>query len=200
MIDLNQAIIVNSPDVRAWSITSSITHLAFDNYISRIDHTKANDWPDVIPPGFSGPIQFTWWLFLKLGDKWYGSGFLEMWKGRDTSGSRADPDVPSLYHKHWFYSPRWYPINTHGPIMPGEMIGMMVTSGDARDSKGPFGPMERSNIVVFPATDNGSFDFPDERALPIPPIPSEQPGWNERFNKIDNDLETIIKILEPYKK
>ena len=46
----------------------------------------------------------------------------------------------------------------HGPTRSGELIGFMVTAGNARDSVGPM-VQERSNVVVFPATDNASFTF-----------------------------------------
>jgi hypothetical protein len=49
-------------------------------------------------------------------------------------------------------------MQEHGPIRPGESIGFLVTAGNARDSVGPV-LQERSNVVVVPATDNGSFTF-----------------------------------------
>lgn len=160
--DLHAATIVNAPDVRDWPATATITGVSFDGTVSRIAFTKQDGpgrWPDVIPPGFSGPIEYTWWLFVQVNGQWVGSGFIEMWNGRDGSGTPSDPDVPSLYAAHWFYSPRWTPMFGHGPIQPGERIGFMVTSGDARDHKGPDSVRERSNVVVFPATDRGSFSF-----------------------------------------
>jgi len=157
--DLNNALIVDSPlDVASWPLTTAITNVTFDGSVSRIFFTKQNGpdrWPDVIPPGFNGPIEYTWWLFLNVDGKWAGAGFLEMWNGRDGSG-----DLPSTYDKDWYYSSRWAPLYGHGPIQPGEQIGFMVTSGDARDNKGPESVRERSNVVVFPASDNAVYNFP----------------------------------------
>jgi hypothetical protein len=63
-------------------------------------------------------------------------------------------------------------MDTHGPIKPGELIGFMVTSGNARDSVGPYGPMERSNVVVVPAADVATYTF---NAQPPPPIVQPPP-------------------------
>lgn len=157
-LDLSQAQIVNSPDVRNWPQTATMTGISFDGGITRVNFTKKDGpdrWPDVTPPGWDGPIQYTLWLFLQVNGVWVGSGFIDMWNTRDGSGSSDDPDVPSVYHQHWYYGTRWSPMQEHGPIKAGEPIGFMVTSGNARHGIGPFGPMERSNVVVFAATDNG---------------------------------------------
>lgn len=157
-LDLSQAQIVNAPDVRGWPQTATLTGISFDGGVTRVDFTKKDEpdrWPDVKPPNWQGPLQYTLWLFLQMNGVWVGSGFIQFWYGRDGSGSSDDPDVPSLYHQHWYYGTRWSPMQEHGPIQPGELIGFMVTSGNARDGVGPFGPQERSNVVVFNATDNG---------------------------------------------
>lgn len=162
-IDLSRAQIVNAPDVRTWAPTARITRVSFSGGVTRVAFTKQDGdgrWPDVTPPGWSGPLQYTLWLFVKTGDgSWAGSGFIQFWHGRDGSGSAADPDLPSVYDKHWYYAERWSPIFGHGQIQPGEQIGFMVTSGNERDSGGPFSVQERSNVVVFAATDNGAYNF-----------------------------------------
>jgi hypothetical protein len=160
-IDLSGSRIVNAPDVRTWNETAAITKVSFDGAVTRIEFTKqdgANRWPDVTPPGWQGPLQYTIWLFLKIDGQWVGSAFIQMWHGRDGSGSPADPDVPSVFHDHWYYGTRWSPMQDHGPIRTGELIGLMVTAGNARDSVGPV-LQERSNLVAIPATDNGVFTF-----------------------------------------
>ncbi len=164
MLSLNAAKIVNAPDVTGWKMGAAVTHVSFDGATSRIAFTKqdgADRWPDVRPPNFQegDSVQYTWWLFREVNGQFVGSAFVEMWHGRDGSGRADDPDVPSLYHAHWSYDQRWSPLNTLGPIKPGERIGMMVTSGDARDSKGPYSVQERSNIVTFAAADVGTFTF-----------------------------------------
>jgi hypothetical protein len=160
-LDLSTVRIVNAPDARGWAETARITKLSFDGATTRVEFTKQdgpNRWPDSTPPGWEGPLQYTLWLFLRVNGEWIGSGFIQMWYGREGSGTNADPDVPSRYHEHWYYGSRWSPMQEHGPIRPDEPIGFMVTAGNARDSVGPM-LQERSNVVVVPATDNGSFTF-----------------------------------------
>jgi hypothetical protein len=162
VIDLASAQIVNAPDVRQWRETAKITRVSFDGSTTRIAFDKQdgpNRWPDVRPAGWDGDLQYTIWLFLQVHGKWIGSAFIQMWHGRDGSGSPADPDVPSKFHEHWYYSTRWAPMHEHGPIQPGELIGFMVSSGNGRDNVGPFGPKERSNIVVVKASDIATYTF-----------------------------------------
>lgn len=161
-IDLNAATLVDSPDIRSWPMTAKIQHISFDGSTTRVTFTKQDGpdrWPDVTPPGWSGPLQYTLWLFRRIAGVWVGAAFVQFWHGRDGSGSPSDPDVPSVYHHHWYYAPRWAPLFGSGPILPGEVIGFLVSSGNARDGVGPFGPAERSNVVTFAATDSGTFDF-----------------------------------------
>src|SRR5438874_7529373 len=184
-IDLSRAKIVNAPEVRTWASTARITAVTFENGKTRVEFTKKDGstrWPDVRPAGWAGDLQYTLWLFVKNGDEWAGSAFIQFWHGRDGSGSAADPDVPSVYEKHWYYSDRWAPIYGHGPLHQGEQIGFMVTSGNERDSGGPFGPQERSNVVVFAATDSGTYNFaiteptPEPAPAPLPSVPTVPPS------------------------
>lgn len=160
--DLRTAEIVNAPDVSQWPARATITGISFDGATTRIAFTKyegPDRWPDITPAGWTGPLQYTIWLCLQNGGQWACSAFVQMWHGRDGSGSAADPDVPSIYDRHWYYDRRWAPLNGHGPIQPSEPIGFLVTSGNARDSVGPYSVQERSNVVVVPATDRGAFTF-----------------------------------------
>jgi hypothetical protein len=173
---LSQAQIVDAPDVSGWRQTATITALTFDGSSTAISFSKQwgpDRWPDVVPPGWSGPLQYTLWLCLNISGQWTCSGFVQFWYGRLASGDPAQPDVPSRYHLNYFYSNRWRPMDTHGVIQPGELIGFLVTSGNTRDSVGPYGPMERSNVVVVPATDRGTFTF--EPTPPTPPTPPVRP-------------------------
>ena len=200
MFDLSAAQIVNAPDVRQWPMTAALTQISFDGSMTSVAFTKKNGpgrWPDITPKGWDGPLQYTLWLFLQVDAYWVGSGFIQFWNGREGSGSSSDPDVPSLYHKNWFYAERWRPINGHGPIQPGEKIGLMVTSGNARDSGGPFGPSERSNVVVIAATDRGVFDFPVDAPVPTPtPPPTPTPAAATLSPATKVTLETLHADLQ----
>jgi hypothetical protein len=173
--DLRSAVIVNSPDVRGWPVTATITGVAFDGATSRIAFSP-DVWPDAVPHGFAGPINWTWWLFRQINGQWVGAGFILRWRGQNSSGSESDPDVPSVYHAHWFYADRWNPLHQAGPIRPGELLAFMVTAGAARDNTGPYPVQERSNVVVFPATDRGTFPpFGGAPPAPTPPGPPPPP-------------------------
>lgn len=185
MLNIHQAQIVNAPDVADWPITTALTSVSFDGAVTRVDFTKKEGvgrWPDVTPAGWTGPLEYTLWLFVKQPNgQWVGSGFIQFWNGRDGTGTASDPDVPSRYAKNWYYAERWTPIFGHGPIASGEEIGFMVTSGNQRDSGGPNSVQERSNVVTFAATDNGHYSFssapvPVPTPVPIPtPVPTPQP-------------------------
>ena len=200
MFDLSAAQVVNAPDVRQWPVTAALTQISFDGSMTSVAFTKKigpGRWPDITPKGWDGPLQYTLWLFVKNGDQWVGSGFIQFWNGREGSGSPSDPDVPSVYHKNWFYAERWRPINGHGPIQPGEKIGLMVTSGNARDSGGPFGPSERSNVIVIAATDRGVFDFPVDAPVPTPtPPPTPTPAAATLSPETKVTLETLHADLQ----
>jgi hypothetical protein len=206
MFDLSAAKIVAAPDPRNWPITTALTQVSFDGSMTRVNFDKKDGharWSDVTPEGWDGPLQYTIWLFLRIGAEWVGSAFVQMWHGRDGSGSPADPDVPSLYHKNWFYDRRWAPMDSHGPILPGEQIGFMVTAGNARNNQGPNG-MQRSNVVLLAATDRGVFEFPVQTITPKPdPEPARplQPsGTIVTLETLHADLQTLIAMVRDLKK
>lgn len=165
-IDIHAAQIVDAPPAADWPITTSITSVSFINGVTSVDFTKKagpDKWTEL--PAFAaktcpgdGCIQYTLWLFRLIDSRWVGSAFIQFWDGRPGSGSASDPDVPSKYDQHWYFSSRWAPLNGSGPIRPGETIAFMVSHGNARDSAGTFAP-ERSNVVTFPATDAGTINF-----------------------------------------
>jgi hypothetical protein len=203
MFDLSAAKIIAAPDARAWPITTALTQVSFDGSTTRVDFDKKDGpdrWADVTPDGWDGPLQYTIWLFLQIGGEWIGSGFVQMWHGRDGSGSPADPDVPSRYHKNWFYDARWAPMDSHGPIQQGEQIGFMVTAGNARNNQGPNGT-QRSNVVLLAATDRGVFDFPV--TLKLKPDSAEGSGTRVpgvTLETLHADLQTLIAMVRDLKK
>lgn len=169
-LDIRDSRIVNSPDIRSWPATATITQLSFRDGVTRVEFTRKNGpnrWPDVTPAGWDGPLQYTLWLFVRINRTWTGSGFIQFWHERDGTGDASVPVLPA-FAKNWYYAERWAPIFGHGDIQPGEQIGFMVTSGNARDSVGPYGPQERSNVVVIAATNGGTFEFPVGPVNPVP--------------------------------
>lgn len=59
-------------------------------------------------------------------------------------------------------------------------------------SVGPNSVLERSNIVLVPASDNATFVFPTEGEpdVPVTPVPTPIPGT------IDDKLDEILRILK----
>lgn len=144
-IDLLQALIVGaSPDVRSWPI---VTNLAITSLEPAITPSFQDPgWPDVTPPGFEGTIEYTVWAFALINGKWTGSGFIEMWRGRENCGNNAPGlNVRQQLQQNWWYYP---PEMVNYLPQPGDQIGFMVTSGDQRRGRGPDSVQQRSNVVL----------------------------------------------------
>jgi hypothetical protein len=155
-INLFQAKVYNSPsDVASWPATSTLTRLDLMPSGVHVESTKQDSWPEVVPPGWSGGLQYTLWIVLNINGQWYTSGCIEYWRGLYESGGPV-----TNYAQDWYYDPiRWGPMAGHQPS-PGEQVGFFVTAGDARNN-GPISVKERSNVVIvsFPSSGGQSFRF-----------------------------------------
>jgi hypothetical protein len=61
-IPIDQVQILNSPDVRGWTPTATITKLEFWRGAGiHVEFDRNAAWPDVVPEGWNGPIQYTVW-------------------------------------------------------------------------------------------------------------------------------------------
>lgn len=179
-IDLASAQIHNSPDVRGWAATSTITRLEFRPTGVHVEHTKvqgAGAWPNFRPPGWDGDLQYTLWIFVNLGGTWHGSGCIEFWQSCDQNGGPAEE-----FAKNWYYDAnRWAPMTGHQPAV-GEIVGFMVSAGDARNS-GTVSLQERSNVVAMPFPSSGAIytapvQIPEPAPTPAPvpaPAPTPEP-------------------------
>ncbi len=157
-VDLSKAGVHNSPaDAVKWPVTTALTALDITASGVRVQFAKKDGpdrWPDVTPPGWSGPLQYTLWLALQVGGKWHTAGLIEFWHGLDTGGGDITRD--DQIAKNWTYD--------CGPMAyqpaVGEQVGFFVTAGDAR-KKDVAAHHERSNVVVipFPASTPASFTF-----------------------------------------
>lgn len=157
-IDGINVIIEASPDVSSWSKTTSITSADTKLNISFSKKDGGGRWPDVTPPGWSGPIQYTIWIFMKISGQWYASGIVECWNGR------IDPSDISIacgnqIARNFVYGSAWGPMQGHQPAV-GEEMGIMVVAGDQR-LKDVRSVLERSNIAFFkmPACGAGALSF-----------------------------------------
>lgn len=167
MLDLSRAQIVNpGPDVRAWPVAATITGLALRADGVHIDFTTEQDWPDIVPPGWSGPLQYTLWLFLEINGVWIGSGIIQYWRGLDVNGGNVTADRQIA--RNWLYDSRWGAMQGRQPAV-GERVGFLVSAGNARGQDDHI-IAARSQVVVipFPAAPQ-TFTF--EATAPVPDAP-----------------------------
>ena len=157
-INLGTAAVYNSPpDIASWPATASITRLTMSSSTGlSFDFTASNRWPDVVPPGWSGPLQYTVWAVVNVGGRWNTSGFIQMWRGRTGTGA----PILAEFARNWAYDSRWGPMNGYQPHA-GEQMGFFLSAGNARGVTDVSSVRERTNVVVvsLPAGDNGSFTF-----------------------------------------
>ena len=158
-IDLRQVTVINpAVDVANWPITTRISVLDFNSGGVAVEFSKKDGpgrWPDIVPPGWDGPIQYTIWMVENIGGRWYTSGGVEYWY---RLGRQGGP--PSQFANNWYYSPQvWGPLASHQPAV-GEQVGFFVTAGDQRAKDVRF-VTERSNVVVvsFPSDSGGYYPF-----------------------------------------
>ena len=157
-LDLHQ-VIVRGPggDVANWPVTTTIRVLDFNSGGVFVDFAKKDGpdrWPDVVPPGWGGSIQYTIWMVVNHGGQWYTAGGVEFWHGLDRGGG-----PPSMYAQNWYYNAQvWGPLDQHQPSV-GEQVGFFVTAGDQR-AKDVRLVTERSNVVVVPFPSNGGAYYP----------------------------------------
>ncbi len=156
--NLGAAVVHSSPaDVARWPVTATIKSLAFRSDGVAVDFTKKNGpnrWPDVTPPGWSGPLQYTLWIAMNLGGVWHTCSPIEYWNTLVANG--GDVTINNQIAVNWTYY--------CGPMArqprPGEQVGFFVTAGDQR-KKDVHKVHERSNVVVipFPASAGRTFTF-----------------------------------------
>lgn len=179
----------NSPDVSGRPETSRITKVEFSPQSVYIRHTREADWPQPIPPGWEGGVQYTSWYVIWVDGAWWTAGCLEHWKTAPDdpfSGSwkGGEGGAPFSHGKSDF----WYhavPMNQKQPHS-GELIGIFVTAGSQRmkDVTDP-NCIERSNLVFVnvPSADTGVYTFDGgsegEGGGTVPP---GLPGYDEQHS------------------
>jgi hypothetical protein len=145
------------PDLGSWPETARITSIEFTGASMRVDFDRrdppdGNRWPDQIPPGFAGPLQYTLGMCRNLEGGWHCSAIVQFWYGR----SLDDTAEPSRFWREWWYDgARWGPLATNRP-QEGETVGIFVGSGDLRGRGWTRETCpqicERSNVAFVPFT------------------------------------------------
>ncbi|MFO0569109.1 MAG: hypothetical protein U0263_25845 [Polyangiaceae bacterium] len=162
-LDLHDATLFDNPtDLADWPVTTTITALDFQHngqdgvWVEFSKKDGADRWPDVTPPGWTGPLQYTLGLAEFIDGKWYASAAIQYWYGLEASGGNVALD--NQIAKNWYYDDRWGNLKGYQP-KTGEIIGVFVVAGNVRGVKdGSQSPMkERSNVVLVPMPDvNGA--------------------------------------------
>jgi hypothetical protein len=162
-IDLHQVTLyANPPTLADWPVTTSLTDVDFNADGVLVNFSKkegANRWPDIIPPGWMGPLEYTLGMVECIDGQWYGSAVIEYWNGLGASGGNVALD--NQIAVNWYYDAnRWGKLAGRQPAT-GEMIGIFVAAGNLRnittDDPLQSPVMERSNVVMVPMPDiNGA--------------------------------------------
>jgi hypothetical protein len=163
--DISQAVILNSPpDLADWPETAKITSITIqgDSFPVEFDRRDGpNRWPDMIPAGFTGPLEYTLGMCVNPNNqRWYCSGVVQFWYGR----TLTDSGHPGRVGEEWFYDPaRWGPINFYQPS-DGELVGIFVGAGNLRDGSNITRATcprvcERSNVALIPWSTGGGVSY-----------------------------------------
>ena len=189
-IDVSTAQVHNSHQITDRAPTATITKLEFRPTGVHVEHTKQHDWPDITPPGWDGPLQYTLWIFLRINGVWHGSGCIQYWRGCDQNGG-----PPEEFAKNWYYDAgRWAPMSGYQPA-PGELVGFMVSAGDDRNN-GKVSVPERSYVVTLPFPTSGAvYTAPQDGGTIPAPNPNPAPDALETLRRQIADLTQKVDAL-----
>jgi hypothetical protein len=141
-------------DVGNWPVTTNIRVIDANFGGWFVDFSAKNSWPEVVPPGWDGGIQYTLWIVERINGQWITAGGVEYWRGLSRQGG-----PPSRLASNWYYNGAvWGELAGHQPAV-GEQVGMFVTAGDHR-AKDVRAVTERSNVVLLPFPSDGGGYFP----------------------------------------
>jgi len=147
----------NPPDLGTWPVGARITYLEFTGFSMRVDFDRregANRWPDVVPPGWAGALQYTLGLCRNISGQWHCSAVVPFWHGRS-----LDDSAPAgrFWREWWYDGARWGPLASVRP-QEGETVGVFVAAGDLRGREFTRASCPRvcevSNVVMVPFTSN----------------------------------------------
>src|SRR6185369_14181662 len=108
MLDLHDAILYDNPvNLADWPVTTTITDLEFQYQGADGVHVEfdkldgPNRWPDITPPGWDGPLQYTLGMAEYINGQWHCSAAIQFWYGLDASGGNVAFD--NQVAKNWYY-------------------------------------------------------------------------------------------------
>ena len=164
-IDLHQATLYdNPPGLADWPVSTTLTEVDFTSDGVRVSFSKKDGperWPDIVPPGWDGPLEYTLGMAECIEGQWHASAAIQFWNGLDASGGNVAMD--NQVAVNWYYDARWGKLAGRQPAT-GEIIGIFVVAGNARgvheDTALQSPVMERSNVVLVPMPDVSGAQHP----------------------------------------
>lgn len=184
--DLHTAVTHASPaDVADWPITVTITSVSEDprgGFELLFDRTLPESWKWPSNPAVpSDNFQFTVWSFVQMGGRWHGAGFVQMWQGRSMKAGA----LPAMFaindgvpgYVNWWGDVRhlWGEMSSYVP-RPGDQVGFLVSTGNARLVQGVTSVRERSNVVLVTLTESDMLSVIVGAAVPpgptVPDVPT----------------------------
>ena len=157
---LAQATMINSPvDFANWAETAKITNVNITRDYFAVDFNRRlgpGRWPDVIPAGWDGALEYTLGMCINKNGQWYCSAVVQFWHERELSASAPPRHVAA----EWFYDSRWGPMMGYQP-QDGETVGLFVCAGNCRDDLAGTDPRvkERSNVAFVEWTNGGGANY-----------------------------------------
>lgn len=146
---LPAAVCVGGVDVREWLITAPITRLDLFPDGFHVEFMKRygpGRWPDKIPPGWMGAIQYTLWIGALLGHVWHLAACLNIDFDNGSHRYADDATEPAKYPRDLWYLDA--ALGNRVPVV-GDPTAFMVTAGALRGLN-VVSVLERSQVVVVP--------------------------------------------------
>jgi hypothetical protein len=196
-IDLHQAVLTPAT-VEAWPVTTAITRVDVRPSGFHLEFAKrsgAGRWPDVVPPGWEGPIAFTVWLGAQVNGQWHVAASLNVWL-EEGDGSYGGPVAdPVQYASNLYYlDPA---LQGHTPQV-GEAIALFVTAG-AQRGVNAFLVAERSAVITFPMPGPAGATYTFESAPPPvdpPPVVVDPPVDDHGNGDPSADTQLLTLVLK----
>lgn len=185
--DLTQATLYNTSDVvKSFPVTTTIQAIdvTSDGFNVRFD--KKDSWPDVTPPGWAGPLEFT--IGLVRTTDGAASAVIQCWRGDLPFGGPVSSATQIA--TNWFYDGRWGPL-AHWQPQPSESVGLFVVAGNWRGATDRI-IEERSNVPTVPWPAVGFLG-----RLPIgpPPPPPDTNPLKQRILALMTEAESLVRQL-----
>lgn len=199
-IDLHQCELTPNAGIADWAQTTDISQLDVRPSGLHIEFSKKDGpdrWPDVIPPGWTGPIQYTIWFGALVNGAPTFAACLNWWHGRSDNESGPVTDPQHYPRNLWYLNDA---LKGHAPSV-GETLGCFLTAGAARGIAGNYATAvrERSNVVTFtmPSGSGQTFTYSSD---PIPPGPPPTPSdaVMAKLHAMDAKLDRLINGLDQF--